>query len=341
MMRIVDPRRVEWWDSFVLQDPGATIFHSSSWACVLADTYGYVPRYFAVESASGWCAMPVMEIRDILRRRCGVGLPFSDFVPVLGAGGSARSEILEALADYAQRRRWRSVEIRDALRGIPGARGVEGYVHHEVRLDGGIEEAAGSLHDTIRRNIRKAERSGVVVSHSRDSEAMEGFFRLHCLTRRKHGIPPQPVGFFRSLWKQIIEPGRGFVTCAFSGGRLISAAVFLLFGGTAIFKYGASLESHHPLRANNLVMWRSLHKCVEAGCHVLSLGRSDAGQDGLIRYKDGWGGESRPCDYTVWGGHHRSSAAGTIMGEAMTRVARRMPIPVLRLLGEIAYRHIA
>jgi hypothetical protein len=341
MVRIIDPRRAEWWDPLIQADPRATIFHSSSWARVVADTYGYMPRYLAAESASGWCVVPVMEVKDILRRRRGIGLPFSDAVPVLGDRGALRAETLEALVDYAERRRWQSVEIRDELHGITGAGEMTRYVHHQVKLDGGIDAVAGSLHDAIRRNIRKAERSGVAVSHSRDSDAMEGFFRLHCLTRRKHGIPPQPLVFFRNLWKEIVEPGNGFVTSAFFQGRLISAAVFLLFGGTAVFKFGASVESRHPLRANNLVMWRSMQKCMEAGCRLLSLGRSDAHQDGLIRYKDGWGGEKRPCTYTVWGGHGRSSTTRRIAGAAMTRVARRLPIPVLRLLGEIAYRHLA
>jgi len=326
-------------DSIVREDPGANIFHSSAWARVIADTYGYEPDYFLGEGLRGRCVVPMMEVRDFLHRRSGVGLPFSDAVPALGDRGQVRAETLDALVDFATRRKWRSIEIRDSL-GIPGMRKRVGYVQHTAVLDKGIEAVRESLHDSIRRNIRKAERLGVKVRSSRDLEAMEGFYRLHCLTRRKHGIPPQPINFFRNLWRELITAGFGFVTCAFHSGRLVSASVFLLFGSTATYKYGASLESHHLLRANHLVMWRSIENCIQEGYRIFSLGRTDIGQNGLIRYKDGWGAEACPCPYTVSGGRTWTSARTGISAMLCT-VVRRMPIPVLRLYGEAAYRYMA
>jgi hypothetical protein len=340
MVRILDPRNLAWWDSFVADDPEATIFHGSAWARVLADTYGFIPRYFVGEGQTGWCVVPMMEIRGIFARRHGVGLPFSDAVSALGARGPVLAETTRALADFAARRGWRSLEFRDSL-PIPGAHASKRFVHHQVRLDDDVEAVGKALHESIRRNIRKAERSGVRVSCSRDGGAMEGFYRLHCLTRRKHGLPPQPLIFFRNLWRELIDPGRGFVACAWHGGRLVSAAVFLHFGSSAIYKYGASLETHHHLRANHLVMWRSIQKCMQGGCRLLSLGRTDLGQEGLIRYKQAWGAEEKPNPYTRTGSEERKSTLRTMVRGMIGATARRMPIPVLRVIGEIAYRHIA
>jgi hypothetical protein len=338
MIRILDPCTVSWWDEFASRDPSANFFHCAAWARTISGTYGYKPRYFVSEGQSGWCVVPVMEIRSILTGRRGVGLPFSDTVATLGDGGAVLMETIDALKNFAARRHWRSIELRDSLRK-PGFNSSVRFVHHVIKLSLGAEIVEKSLHDSIRRSIRKGERSGVTVVCSRTLEAMEGFYRLHCLTRKRHGLPPPPLDFFRNLWQEAILPGHGFVTCAWLRERMIAAAVFLQFGTTAIYKYGASLDGYHVLRANHLVMWRAIERCMLDGYNSLSLGRTDIGQAGLIRYKKGWGAEERILPYSRSGAPERHSTLKTMASNLLSSAVRRTPITVLRILGEAGYRH--
>ena len=41
----IDPRTTPEWDTFVAAHPEATVFHTTAWARVLTDTYGYKPSY--------------------------------------------------------------------------------------------------------------------------------------------------------------------------------------------------------------------------------------------------------------------------------------------------------
>jgi len=339
MVRILDPRCLSWWDAFVLKDSSATFFHCAAWARAITATYGYKPRYFVGEGQSGWCVIPVMEIRSILTGKRGVGLPFSDTVAVLGDGDAVQMETLDALKDFAARRHWRSIELRDSI-GKPGFSSSVRYVHHAIRLSRGSEIVEKSLHDSIRRSIRKGERSGVTVVYSQSMEAMEGFYRLHCLTRKRHGLPPPPLEFFRNLWRHAISPGHGFVVCASWRGRMVAAAVFLVFGETATYKYGASLDGYTELRANHLVMWRAIERCMSDGYGSLSMGRTDIGQAGLIRYKLGWGGEETILPYSRSGAPERHSTLKTAASNLLSKAVRRTPITVLRILGEAGYRHV-
>src|SRR4030066_163040 len=47
-----------------------------------------------------------------------------------------------------------------------------------------------------KRNIKKSEREGVEVKILNSLESLNEFYKLNCITRKKHGLPPQPYNFF-------------------------------------------------------------------------------------------------------------------------------------------------
>ena len=89
---------------------------------------------------------------------------------------------------------------------------------------------------------------------------MERFFRLHAVTRRRHGSPPQPLKFFRLVHEHLIEKGMGFVSLVESGSQAVAGAVFLHFGGNAVFKFGASTPGALALRPNHLAIWSGVRE---------------------------------------------------------------------------------
>ncbi len=40
-------------------------------------------------------------------------------------------------------------------------------------------------------------------------EAMDDYYRLHCMTRKRQGVPPQPVSFFKNIFDFIVKQGKG------------------------------------------------------------------------------------------------------------------------------------
>ena len=87
----------------------------------------------------------------------------------------------------------------------------------------------GRFASSVRRAIRKAERSEVNAVAVRNREAVGDFYQLHVQTRRRHGLPPQPASFFFNIYDQIIKPGHGFTVLARRGSRTIAAAIFFQF----------------------------------------------------------------------------------------------------------------
>ena len=84
-VQIVDPLAIPDWDALVMSLPGHSFFHSSAWARVLEQTYGYKPIYFAkVENGKLSGLLPMMEVDSWLTGKRCVSLPFSDQCKLLG-----------------------------------------------------------------------------------------------------------------------------------------------------------------------------------------------------------------------------------------------------------------
>jgi hypothetical protein len=235
-------------------------------------------------------------------------------------------------------RGWKYIEVRGPLRCQAGAPARATFFGHEVDLSGGAEAVFAGFESSVRRAVRKAEKSGVTVRVARTRDAMRAYHKLHCATRRKHGVPPQSPGFFENIHEHVVSAGLGFVVEALHEGATVAASVFLHFGGGGIYKFGASDESRLHLRANDLVMWEGMKQCAELGCRRFSMGRTDAANEGLRRFKRGFGAREHEIRY-----HRMDLRSGRFLegtgrlDSAGPGLARFLPMPLFRLAGRLLY----
>ena len=74
--QIINPLQYTGWDELLLAREKASIFHTSHWAKVLHDSYGYEPLYFtAVDNGELQGLVPVMRINSLFTGKRGVSLP--------------------------------------------------------------------------------------------------------------------------------------------------------------------------------------------------------------------------------------------------------------------------
>src|SRR5262249_14436120 len=139
------------------------------------------------------------------------------------------------------------------------------FYGHTIELPGDDEVMFGRLHSAVRRGIRKAQSEGLRVEFGTSEGALKEFFYLHCLTRRRQGLPPQPFRFFENIRRHIFSTGQGFIATARLGKKPLAALVFLHSSAEAIYKFGASDFAYQRLRANNLVMWEAIRHCIKIG----------------------------------------------------------------------------
>jgi hypothetical protein len=337
----VDPISGSSWDELITRHPRATIFHTSAWARVLVDTYGYKPHYFAAECAGEPTAMCVLEVNSWVTGRRGISLPFTDECGLLSGGSHSFDELFQFGIEMGERQNWKSIEIRAG--GAPTDLPVSlSFYSHNLQLNNDAEKLFGSFDPSVRRAIRKAQNSKLEISISSGFEAIRDYFQLHCITRQKHGLPPQSFQFFANIHRHIIGPGHGFVVLARKNGRTIAGAVFFRFRQTVLYKFGASDPEFDSLRANNLLMWSAIQHSCREGFRFLDFGRTSSHNDGLRRYKRSWGSEEKILNYIKWDFRKARFVKDKDQSTGFQNSFFGLcPVAVSRFLGKLIYPHIA
>lgn len=339
----INPLQFPGWDEWVLSSSGYSIFHSRAWAQVLADSYGYTPYYVMLygdgEPKASW---PAFQTNSVFSSRKGVSLPFSDHCEPLLSEDDYFQQLFNGVIHCAQQLEWKSVEFRGGGRFFRQLPTATSYNLHLLELCSSEQEMLSHLRNSNRRNIKKAIKAKVEVSINKSFESVRDFYALNCLTRQHHGVPPQPFKFFKNIYHHIISQKMGIIVLAHHQGKLIAGAVFFHFGEKATYKYGASHRKYLALRPNNLVMWEAIKWYGRQGYRQFDLGRSEHDNQGLNQFKNGWGAAATQIAYY----HYDLSNEAFVKWKRhpprfFNRVFQMMPVPILRVLGVLAYRHMA
>jgi hypothetical protein len=340
-MRIGNPNSSAEWEQSVATT-GANAFFSTAWARVLETTYGFVPRYFAAgRGTERKFLLPLMEVNSWLTGRRGVSLPFTDHCETSSGAENFPEHLFEEVLREGRDRHWKYFESRGPA-PVKDAAPALTFFGHTLALTPETDSLFARLDSATRRAIRKAEKCGVTVESSTSIEAVREYYRLHCTTRKHHGLPPQPLAFFLNIHRHILSQNMGMIVSARFRNRVIASAVFFHPGPNAIYKFGASDPAHLELRGNNLVMWEAIRWCAGQGRKILDFGRTSVANEGLRRFKLGWGSHEREIRYYRYDFRQERFVSGRDESTGWhTRVFRALPVPLSRFIGARLYRHTA
>jgi hypothetical protein len=342
-VQLANPLDDAGWNAKLTPCQPASFFHSVAWARVLHDTYGFKPFYFTLAGREGLRALlPVMEVSSWLTGKRGLSLPFTDECEPLCPDAASFQRLFQAALDCAKEQGWKYLECRGGKPWFGKATASTSFFGHELDLHNEESALWAQVDGSTRRAIRKAGRSGLAVEFSQDLDAVRAFHNLLCQTRKRHGMPPQPFRFFQNIHQHVLAQNLGQVALIRHGRTPVAGAVFFHFGKTAIFKFGASDESFHPLRVNNLVMWEAIKWHVRQGFSMLDFGRTSLGNEGLRRFKLRWGTRERRIDYVRY--NLRTGAFVEARDESSgwySRIFKVLPACLTRLVGTALYKHVA
>ncbi len=151
--------------------------------------------------------------------------------------------------------------------------------------------------ESYERNIRHAIHNGLYVKINRSLEGILAFYQLHEHLRiNKFKKLPQPVRFFKNIYKEFIAKDKGFILEAWNENKLIASWVIIHHDKTLYYKFGASDIQNLYLRPNDLLFRYLIQYGNDIGCDTIDLGFSGATKsyEGLIRFKSKEGGKKIP-----------------------------------------------
>jgi hypothetical protein len=88
-------------------------------------------------------------------------------------------------------------------------------------------------------------------------------------------------------------------------------------------------------------MWESIKWYGEKGYKQLCFGRTEPGNEGLRQFKNGWGTEENTINYYRYDLARDAFISNT--PNAASRVGKlftKLPIPILKGIGNILYKHV-
>jgi hypothetical protein len=340
----INPLYTKNWNDLLNKNDEFSIFLSSEWARVLVNSYKYKPFYLVLKKKDELGALiPFMEVRNILNQRSGVSLPFSDVCHPVITEKINPDKIIERTIEYAKHLGWHYIDFHGGEKLFGTATPSVEYCGHRLELNHDINKTFSTFRSNTRRNIRKALQSNVQIHINESSKLLDDFYYLHCLTRRRHGLPVQPYSFFRNIYDQIIAKDLGILMCALYQGKTIASAVFFHMGNRALFKFGASDMQYQHLRANNLLMWEAIKRYCKDGYKSFNFGRTDIDQEGLCRYKSGWGTTGYPIKYFRYNLKKEQflEVNSTNFYSMIKIIFGKMPIGLPKNLSRLFYKHFA
>jgi lipid II:glycine glycyltransferase (peptidoglycan interpeptide bridge formation enzyme) len=241
---------------------------------------------------------------------------------------------------YGRKAQWKSLELRGGGAFLAKRPAWANHFIHSLDLTADEVAVRAKFRPNIRQNIRKAKKESVQVKFEHSLEATAAFYKLNCSTRRHHGLPPQPWRFFEKMWEHVIASGKGWVALAEFQHHLIAGAVFVFYGDQVLYKFGASNREFLHLRPNDLLMWEAIQWCIRKGIRGFSFGRTEPDNKGLVRFKRKWGPDETLIRYIKFDLHKNVFLAASSTQNTSYAILKKLPEPVLKMLGKMLYRHV-
>jgi lipid II:glycine glycyltransferase (peptidoglycan interpeptide bridge formation enzyme) len=171
------------------------------------------------------------------------------------------------------------------------------YVFQVPLADRSLDDVFAGFNQLWRRNVRKAEKAGVVVTEgARDDLA--AFHDVYVETAHRDHFTARGAAYFERMWDALnsVEPGRLRLYLAHHDGHLAAATIMVRVGTHAWYSYGASTTADRDVRPSNALQWRMISDAHALGCDVYDLrGIADTLDPanhlfGLVQFKVGTGG---------------------------------------------------
>ena len=340
----IDPIKDRRWTEFLNKHPEASVFHTSGWLEALQRTYGYEPVVFTTSPPEAELrnGIPFCRITTWLTRRRLVSLPFSDHCIPLVENSAELTCMLKSLQREVAEKKWNYAEIRAGNLHLPSEAGFvnsKAYSFHKLDLRPNVNELFRGLHkDCVQRKIHRAERERLTCEEGSEDSLLRKFYHLLLITRRRHGLAPQPVRWFRNLIACLGDKVK--IRVASKDGRPVASILTLSHQRTLVYKYGCSDHRFNNLGGTQLLMWKAIQEAKNDRLDEFDMGRSDCDNPGLIVFKDRWGAARSTLFYLRYPLRQSQTIGEAMPGNVAKYIFAHAPDSLLAATGSMLYKYM-
>jgi CelD/BcsL family acetyltransferase involved in cellulose biosynthesis len=288
---------------FVAQAPGALVYHSLAYRDLLMEHLGCHQEYLvAIDGGGVRGVLPLLWTGDE-RARVYNSLPF------YGSHGSVLADDPEAeaalIAAYDERAMAETTLAATMVSNPFAARRPPTPAHNltderisqVTHLPADERALLELIEASARRNIRKAQRAGIVAAA--DPAQLPAVGEIHRENIAGIGGRPKDPGFFAAVPRHF-QAGTEFdVYVARLGEQVIAGLLMFYFGGTVEYFTPAVDHDHRSDQPLALVLMEAMPAAARRGYRRWNWGGTWTSQDGVYRFKRKWGAQDGRYRYYV------------------------------------------
>lgn len=325
------------WNGFVDREPSACLYHRWEWGDVLARVYARGAVRFLCEDDDGTVVgvLPLVSMWNPISGRVLVSMPYFGHAGVAASSGEAARVLLAEAATYAQRRAYRSVELRQRHDvGLPELPTRDDKVLMMLELPESEEALSKALGSKLRSQINRPRKEGMTTRLG-GVELVDDFQKVYSTNMRDLGSPCHSKRLFAAALEAFDR--RGWIVTVEHEGRCVAAGIVFGHRDTLEIPCASSLREANKLSPNMLLYWEILRSAVERGYRYFDFGRSSR-DAGTYKFKAQWGAkpETLPYHYLLRTGVEppRISAANPRLAQVAERWSK-LPLELTNNLGPI------
>ncbi|MGQ9609105.1 MAG: lipid II:glycine glycyltransferase FemX [bacterium] len=300
---IATDEELKTWDQIILRCQYSEALHSSQWCNALSLSFKQMtPLYLLIKDNKHNIigAMPCFLFNPIPFIKTLLSMPwtlpggplFFSSDDIFSAVLSVNKKLDEISKKYHSYKTVITLPVNshnDIHKGLISS----GYIienknfTHILDVREGYENVWNSYNKRVRGAIRKAIKSGVIVSEAKNEEDMEDFYKLYLSMMDKFNSTPKPYSLFKLLQTSSIAK----LIAAYFEDKLIAGLLFIHFNKTVRLWVEASDHNYLNYRPNNAIIDYIVRWACNNEYSFVDFGASPPDNNGLVAFKEEWRAE--------------------------------------------------
>jgi hypothetical protein len=282
------------WDEFASRYTDL-IFYQSVWSQVLKEGLGGQPLYFYLreggEIVSGLpCVLLTFKIFKILY----ASIPYGHLI----GEKSYYPTFLELLEKEFKRRGIDQVRMTES----PFSESYSPEFFKPISAKCTLLDLKGydkekiweGYKKNIRRDVRKAQKSGITIHSGNSREGIHLFYKLYLASmERNRAMAKYPLQWFEAIYEIVAQKGLGAILFAELNEVAIAGVVLIHSPSSTHYFHNGSHYEFLKFCPNELLVHSSIENALEKKISFFDFMGSDPQDLSLLRFKEKWGSQSR------------------------------------------------
>lgn len=362
------------WDTYVLSNTDANLYHLASWKNVIEKTYGHKTYYLMAKRTlsepikssnstnpkkSVVGILPLVHLKHYIFGNNLISIPFFDMSGILADDEAAEKALTHEAIKLGEKLKADRIELRHTqpLSWI-NSNEFNGLIHnskiknrdcrvktqsHKVRmllnLPGSSEELMNSFKSKLRSQINKPVKEGLKAKIG-GLEHLDAYYDVFSANMRDLGSPVHSKKLISNVLKQFSKNAK--ITIVNKDNKPVACSIIVGFKDTLENPWASSLREYSRLSPNMLLYWTMLEYACDNGYKYFDFGRSTP-DEGTYKFKAQWSAKPHPLHW------HYISLNGQRIDTETTEKSKfnkaiqcwqRLPVPVTKIIGPMLRKHI-